>query len=78
LITLPEGLFYTEANGMDKYVQTRDARFNAVLNEIKEGVEFEDTVIDIFNKHGLSVTDLAPAEIDRFHRVTGLNLYSNV
>lgn len=67
MISLPEGLFYAECEGKDEYVTTRDCRFNAALNEVKEYVrEFVfidgDALTSILENHRIDINTLTPRE----------------
>lgn len=67
MISLPEGLFYAEAEGKDKYVTTRESRLNAAMTEVRAyGRKFTfitgDEVEKILRNHNIEMDSLTPSE----------------
>lgn len=71
---LKEYLFMAEANGMDNLVDTRDAKINAIIkdlkNYIRQGTDINDIKLQesVCKKHGMQLENLTQAEIRRIER----------
>ena len=62
--------FMAEAEGQDDLVDTRDAKINAICNELNEldGVDKDDHIDGIVESKGIDVEDLTAAERSRIDR----------
>lgn len=74
MISLPEGLYYAECEGLDQFVTTRECRLNAAIKEIKEYVRkyrfIDGNELEMFlSDHGISIESLSNREISRIESV---------
>ena len=64
-------MYMTEASGMDKLVNTRTAKINAVIKDfkyiVKQGKNPNDYIADVLAKHGLTEDMLTDREIAKIN-----------
>ena len=66
-------MFYMmEAEGMDKYIRTNEAKINAAINDFKKlknnGIDPDSQIIQVLADHGLDESDLSDSECRRIVR----------
>ena len=66
-------MFYMmEAEGMDKYIRTKEAKINAAINDFKKlknkGIDPDSQIIQVLADHGLDESDLSDSECRRIVR----------
>lgn len=62
--------FMAEAEGQDDLVDTRDAKLNAICNELDEldGMDKDDYIDDIIESKGIDIDELTASERRRIDR----------
>ena len=71
MISLPEFLFYAEAEGCDYIVNTKEARINAAIKDFQKiyrnGGNPNEYIYEVLSAHGLNENLLTEKEIARIN-----------